>query len=148
MTKTLDERQKKFLEALFGEAEGNYAKALRIAGYAPTTTRKDILATLRDEIVEYSINEMALNSPKAISGILSVLNDGLKPGASNILKAAKEILDRANVKPKESSEGSGAKTQNIFIMPPKNGTIAVNTTEQNTTVTTEEDEGEYDNVRL
>ena len=148
MSKTLDDRQKKFLEALFGEAEGNYAKALRIAGYAPTTTRKDILATLKDEIVEYSINEMALNSPKAISGILSVLDNGLKPGASNILKAAKEILDRANVKPKESSD-SQAKTQNIFIMPPKNSTVAVSpngdtTVESNTK---EEDEEEYD-VRL
>jgi len=144
--KTLDDRQKKFLEALFGEAKGNYAQALRIAGYAPTTTRKDILATLKDEIVEYSINEMALNSPKAISGILSVLEDGLKPGASNILKAAKEILDRANVKPKESSEGSGAKTQNIFIMPPKNSTVAVNSDGISTVSTQESNPEEEYNV--
>lgn len=127
MAKTLDERQQKFLEALFGEAEGNYSKALRIAGYAPTTTKKDIVSTLRDEIVEYATNELALNTPKAISGILNVLGDGLKPGASNILKAAKEVLDRANIKPKESSDSNAGKTQNIFIMPAKNSTLSIST---------------------
>jgi hypothetical protein len=127
VAKTLDERQQKFLEALFGEAEGNYSKALRIAGYAPTTTKKDIVSTLRDEIVEYATNELALNTPKAISGILNVLGDGLKPGASNILKAAKEVLDRANIKPKESSDSNTGKTQNIFIMPAKNSTVSIST---------------------
>mgnify|MGYP003136548059 CR=1 FL=1 len=62
MPKQLTELQEKFLNALFGEAKGNYAKAMRIAGYAPSTNSHVIVQSLRSEIIERAELEMAANA--------------------------------------------------------------------------------------
>jgi len=46
----MTEKQQKFLDALFGEAEGNPVKALKIAGYAQGESSARVMAPLKDEI--------------------------------------------------------------------------------------------------
>ena len=50
--KQLTELQEKFLDALFGDAKGNYAKAMRLAGYAESTKPHVIVQSLRSEIID------------------------------------------------------------------------------------------------
>ena len=75
MPKELTDLQEKFLNALFGEAKGNYAKAMRIAGYAPSTNSHVIIQSLRSEIIERAELEMAANAPKAVMSMVGVLDD-------------------------------------------------------------------------
>ena len=55
MTKQLTEKQQAFLDALFGEAEGNPAKALKIAGYAQGESTGRVMAPLKEEIAERTV---------------------------------------------------------------------------------------------
>ena len=57
--KQLTELQEKFLDALFGDAKGNYAKAMRLAGYAEATKPHVIVQSLRSEIIERAELAMA-----------------------------------------------------------------------------------------
>ena len=43
MARKLTERQQKFLDALFAEAEGNIRDAKVIAGYSPNTNNQEII---------------------------------------------------------------------------------------------------------
>ena len=45
--KELTELQQKFLNELFGEAKGNYAKAMRLAGYSENTNPHHIIQSIR-----------------------------------------------------------------------------------------------------
>ena len=53
--KELTEKQKKFLDALVGEAKGNHRKAMEIAGYSPNTTITDVVKNIKEEVIELSL---------------------------------------------------------------------------------------------
>ena len=91
--KVLTEKQEVFLEALVGEAKGNFRSAMRIAGYSDHTTVKEVASVLKDEIVERASLILALNSPKAALSIVDVLDDPTGVGARNAVSAAREVLD-------------------------------------------------------
>lgn len=119
--KELTEKQKKFLDALVGEAQGNHRKAMEIAGYSPNTTITDVVKNIKEEVIERASMVLALNAPAAAFGVVNVLNDPTTMGARNAISAAKEIMDRTGLIKKEQVEVK-ATDGGLFVLPPKGST--------------------------
>ena len=119
--KELTEKQKKFLDALVGEAKGNHRKAMEIAGYSPNTTITDVVKYIKEEVIERASMVLALNAPAAAFGVVNVLNDPTTMGARNAISAAKEIMDRTGLIKKEQVEVK-ATDGGLFVLPPKGST--------------------------
>ena len=118
-TKELTEQQENFLSALFGKAEGSPKKAGEIAGYAPSSYPK-VIKALKDEILERAEYSLALNSAKAVKGLVDALDeDGKTPGVNIRMEAAKQILDRVGLVKKDKIEMTGQVAHGIFILPAK-----------------------------
>jgi len=62
--KNLTDTQEKFLDALFGEAQGNPKRAGELAGYSEHSYPK-VLRNLKDEIVKRAENYLAIHSAKS-----------------------------------------------------------------------------------
>jgi|TARA_Y100001937_G_C7085486_1_gene315147 hypothetical protein len=120
--KELTEQQQKFIDALFGEANGSPKRAGEIAGYSPFSYSK-VVKSLKDEILERAEYSLAFNSAKAVKGLVNALDDdGTTPGANIRMEAAKQILDRTGLVKKEKIDITGKMAHGIFILPPKDGT--------------------------
>ncbi len=120
-TKELTEQQQEFLTALFGEAEGSSKKAGEIAGYAPSSYPK-VIKALKEEILERAEYSLALNSAKAVKGLVDALDeDGKTPGVNIRMEAAKQILDRVGLVKKDKIDITGQVAHGIFILPAKDG---------------------------
>ena len=120
--KELTEQQQKFIDALFGEANGSPKKAGEIAGYSQFSYSK-VVKSLKDEILERAEYSLAFNSAKAVKGLVNALDDdGTTPGANIRMEAAKQILDRTGLVKKEKIDITGKMAHGIFILPPKDGT--------------------------
>ena len=120
-TKELTEQQQEFLTALFGEAEGSPKKAGEIAGYAPSSYPK-VIKALKEEILERAEYSLALNSAKAVKGLVDALDeDGKTPGVNIRMEAAKQILDRVGLVKKDKIDITGQVAHGIFILPAKDG---------------------------
>ena len=89
--KELTELQQKFLNALFGEAKGNHAKAMRLAGYSENTNPHHILQSVRQEIIERAELEMA----------------------------SQQILDRVGLSKVEKINVETNKPVGLFVLPAK-----------------------------
>ena len=121
-SKELTEQQQKFIDALFGEANGSPKRAGEIAGYSPSSYSK-VVKSLKDEILERAEYSLAFNSAKAVKGLVNALDDdGTTPGANIRMEAAKQILDRTGLVKKEKIDITGKMAHGIFILPPKDGT--------------------------
>ena len=118
MPKQLTELQEKFLNALFGEAKGNYAKAMRIAGYAPSTNSHVIVQSLRSEIIERAELEMAANAPKAVMSMVGVLDDPTAIGNRELLSASQQLLDRVGLSKVEKLNVSLYSSPNCIVWVP------------------------------
>lgn len=94
-TRELTDMQKAFLGYLVNEAGGDLKLAKQMAGYSDNTTVPEIVEALSDEIVDVTIKNLSANAPKAMMALLEVLRDPSSFGASNKIKAATEILNRA-----------------------------------------------------
>ena len=117
--KELSDKQKQFLSALFGEAEGNPREAAKVAGYSPTSYPK-VVQGLKDEIIERAESVLAAHSPKAaISMANAIDDDGSIPGANIRMEAAKQVLDRVGLVKKEKIDINAKVAHGIFILPPK-----------------------------
>lgn len=117
MARQLTEQQQKFIEALFGEANGNPAQAKKLAGYAVGFNTKDIVASLKDEILEATRLHLALHAPAAAMGIIGAINDPTELGIKEKMIAAKDLLDRIGIVKTEKVQveaGGG-----IMLLPPK-----------------------------
>ena len=100
-TRELTEQQENFLTALFGEAHGSPKKAGEIAGYALNSYPK-VIKALKEEILERAEYSLALNSAKAVKGLVDALDeDGKTPGVNIRMEAAKQILDRVGLVKKD-----------------------------------------------
>ena len=120
-SKELTEQQQKFIDALFGEANGSPKRAGEIAGYSPSSYSK-VVKSLKDEILERAEYSLAFNSAKAVKGLVNALDDdGTTPGANIRMEAAKQILDRTGLVKKEKIDITGKVAHGIFILPPKDG---------------------------
>ena len=59
----LTERQKKFLEVLFEQANGDAVQAKLLAGYSETSATSTIVSSMKDEIMEATQLYMSRNAP-------------------------------------------------------------------------------------
>ena len=117
--KSLTDSQEKFLDALFGEAQGNPKKAGELAGYSDHSYPK-VLRNLKQEIVSRAENYLAVHSAKAATKMVNMLDeDGTTPHANIRLEAAKQILDRIGITKKEQVDINMKAVHGIFILPAK-----------------------------
>ena len=118
--KNLTDTQEKFLDALFGEAQGNPRRAGELAGYSEHSYPK-VLRNLKDEIVKRAENYLAIHSAKAATKMVNMLEeDGTTPHASIRMEAAKQILDRIGLVKKDQLDVNMNVKHGIFILPAKN----------------------------
>ena len=117
--RSLTNTQEKFLDALFGEAQGNPKKAGELAGYSEHSYPK-VLRNLKQEIVSRAENYLAVHSARAATKMVNMLDeDGTTPHANIRLEAAKQILDRIGVVKKDSLDINMKAAHGIFILPAK-----------------------------
>ena len=111
------EQQEKFLNALFGVAQGNFRIAMNVAGYASTEYPARLIRQLKSEIIERAENMLAANAPKAVLSMSGILDDPSALGNRDRLAAAKEILDRTGIVKTEKIEHKGVASA-VVILPP------------------------------
>ena len=117
--KSLTDTQEKFLDALFGEAQGNPKLAGELAGYSEHSYPK-VLRNLKDEIVKRAENYLAIHSAKAVTKMVNMLDeDGTTPHASIRMEAAKQILDRIGIVKKDQLDVNMNLKHGLFILPAK-----------------------------
>jgi len=118
MSRTLTERQQKFLDVLFDGAGGDVAHAKVLAGYSETSSTSDIIKSLKEEIMDATQLYMSRNAPKAAVAMVSGVDDPTQLGIRDKLSASKELLDRVGLIKTEKLqvEASGG----VMILPPKN----------------------------
>ena len=117
--KSLTDTQEKFLDALFGEAQGNPRRAGELAGYSEHSYPK-VLRNLKDEIVKRAENYLAIHSAKAATKMVNMLDeDGTTPHASIRMEAAKQILDRIGIVKKDQLDVNMNLKHGLFILPAK-----------------------------
>lgn len=118
MTRTLTDKQQKFLDVLFDEAGGDMVIAKKLAGYSDNTPTREIIGGLKEEILEATQFYMARNAPKAAMSMVGALFDPTELGIRDKLSASKEILDRVGLikTEKVQVEAKGG----VMLMPAKN----------------------------
>ena len=115
----LTERQSAFLDALFGDAQGNPRIAGELAGYAPSSF-PTVISSLKNEIIDQAENVLALHSTQAAFQLINGLEaDGSTPGINTRMAAAKEILNRVGVVKKEKVDINMQSLGGLFILPAK-----------------------------
>ena len=120
--RNLTEKQENFLTALFSNG-GNIADALRKAEYSPHS-RKDVLASLKDEITERTklmLNGAAVRAADNIVNTMDVERDNGIPTNRLELKyrAAGDILDRIGITKRQQVDVSGEIKHGIVLLPSK-----------------------------
>ena len=113
----MTEQQEKFLNALFGEAQGNFREAMNIAGYAQTEYPARLIRSLKAEIIERAEYMLAANAPKAVLSMSGILDDPSALGNKDRLAAAKESLDRAGIVKTEKVEHKTNGAAIVFLPP-------------------------------
>jgi hypothetical protein len=117
MKQQLNEQQKKFIEALLGDANGSPTKAKKLAGYSENYPTKELMSALKEHIIEATQLYIAMHAPKAAMAVVGGIDDPTELGIKEKLAAAKDLLDRSGVVKTEKLEvqSSGG----IMILPPK-----------------------------
>ena len=119
--RNLTDMQEKFLDVLFGEAQGNPREAARIAGYSEHSYPK-VIRNLKKEIIELAETHLSTHSAKAATRLITLLDeDGTTPQASIRLAAANSVLDRVGLTKKDQLDINMKALHGIFILPPKDG---------------------------
>jgi len=117
MTRNLTEKQQKFLDVLFEEAQGNPVRALKIAGYANGISSTSILNSLQNEVAELTKKFLATRGPQAAWSMMEILDNPTDLGNKEKMAAAKDLLDRAGFVKTEKVEVKSESP--LFILPPK-----------------------------
>ena len=113
----LTDQQEAFLNALFGEASGNFRKAMDMAGYSKHEYPARLIRSLKEEIMDRAEHMLAANAPKAVLSMTGVLDDPSALGNREKLAAAKEILDRTGLVKTEKIEHKGVASA-VVLLPP------------------------------
>lgn len=117
MVRNLTEKQQKFLEVLFEEAQGNPAQAKKLAGYSDNVGTTSVVNSLQDEIAELTKKFLSGITVKAAYSMKEIMERPTDLGNKEKMAAAKDILDRGGFKPSDKVEV--AATSPLFILPPK-----------------------------
>jgi len=125
------ELQQKFLDCVLDDNhKGDIRKAMMTAGYSPTMPTSAVIKSLSEELIELAKNVVAANSIKAVFSTLDILDNPASLGASNKLKAAQTILDRAGIKKEESQDINLKVPQGgLVILPAKEVEAEIETAE-------------------
>ena len=117
MERKLTEMQQAFLDVLFEEAEGNFVKAKKLAGYSDNVSTASIVEALDNEIIEKTKKFLVSTGVQAAWAMKSVMESPTDLGNKEKMAAAKDFLDRAGHKGADKVE---IKTESpVFILPPK-----------------------------
>ena len=117
--KEYTEKQQAFLAALMSEeCKGNIRKAMKAAGYSPTSNTNAVVGPLSKEINEAASLMMAMQAPRAAFAMRHVLDDPSAMGARNSIAASAQILDRTGLVKREQVEVTNTGGA-MFILPPK-----------------------------
>jgi hypothetical protein len=117
MARNLTDRQKKFLDVLFEEANGDAVAAKRLAGYAESTPTIDIVSAIRDEVMDRTNLYLARNAPRAAVAMANAILDPTELGIKEKMNAAREILDRTGLVKTEKVQVEA--TNGLMILPAK-----------------------------
>ena len=117
MARNLTEKQQKFLDVLFEEAQGDPVQAKKLAGYADSVASTSVVNSLTDEIAEVTKKFIAQSSTKAAYTMFSVMSDPTDLGVKEKMLAAKDILDRAGFTKTDRVEVKTSEP--LFILPAK-----------------------------
>ena len=118
MAKKLTEQQSKFIEVLFTEAGGDPVKARKLAGYSDNSSTKEIMDSIKEDVIEATQLYIATNAPRAAMAVVSGIIDPTELGIKEKLNAAKDLLDRAGVVKTEKMQIEAS--NGVMILPPKN----------------------------
>lgn len=116
--KQLTQQQAKFLEVLFNEAGGDPVKARKLAGYSDNSSTKEIMDSIKEDVIEATQLYIATNAPRAAMAVVSGIVDPTELGIKEKLNAAKDLLDRAGVVKTEKMQIEAS--NGVMILPPKN----------------------------
>lgn len=112
------ELQNKFIEVYFGDANGDPALAMELAGYKHKHWSY-VIEAVKDEIAKRTEGFLALHSYPAAKSLVGIMDDPTQEGGKLKLEASKEILDRTGLGKKgDGGSAQGAKI-GIFILPAK-----------------------------
>ena len=115
----LTEKQQAFLDALFtDECKGIPAKAMKVAGYSPTTPSTTVTRVLKNEIAEATKEFLAIKGTRAAYELGAIVDDPTELGNKEKLAAAKDLLDRGGFVKTDKVEIKALDP--LFIMPEKN----------------------------
>lgn len=117
----LTQMQKAFLDALVGEAKGDFRAAMRSAGYSDTVRIAEIVRSLQDEILEKAKEALALHSVEAVFALIDGIQNPNSLGMKNKIAAAEKVMDRVGLIKKDGSEGQQT-TQNFIVLLPEKKT--------------------------
>lgn len=119
--KQLTPKQQAFLDVLFDpeQANGDLGEAKKLAGYDKTTKISDIIAGVRDEILEKARDQLIANTVLGTKELINLVKNPNQVGGGVKLNAIRELLDRAGVQKVEKSEVSVSAEGGIFILPAK-----------------------------
>ena len=117
MAKELSEQHKKFLDALFNEANGSIAAAKRLAGFSEGYSTKQLTNYLKEEIIEATQLYIAMSAPRAAMAVVSGITDPTELGIKEKLNAAKDLLDRAGLGKTDKVQVES--TNGLMILPAK-----------------------------
>lgn len=118
MATNLTEKQQKFLDVLYEEAQGDIRTAMRMAGYSDSTVPRDVTGPLAEEIGALTLRFIAQSSTKAAYSMYEVMANPVALGNKEKMAAAKDILDRAGFVKTEKIEVKAEEP--LFILPAKN----------------------------
>lgn len=117
MARKLTEKQQKFLDVLFEEAEGSFLEAKRLAGYSENVHTGSIVDSVENEIQELVKKQIKRYGVQAVWAMGDVMKNPEQMGGKEKMTAAKDILDRAGFKPTDKVD---VKTDSpVFILPEK-----------------------------
>lgn len=115
--RNLTEKQKRFLEVLFEEAQGSFVEAKRLAGYSDNVYTQSIVDSLEEEIFELTKKYISKLGVKAVWSMQEVMMNPTDLGNKEKMAAAKDILDRGGFKPTEKLDVKSDTP--VFILPAK-----------------------------
>ena len=117
MSRNLTEKQQKFLDVLFEEAEGDPVVAKKLAGYASTVGTTAVVNPLQSEIADLTKKFISSVATKAAYSMKQIMERPTDLGNKEKMAAAKDILDRGGFKASDKVEIQAANP--LFILPPK-----------------------------
>lgn len=118
MATNLTEKQQKFLDVLYEEAQGDIRTAMDIAGYSKSTIKRDVTEPLSEQIADLTLKFISQSSTKAAYSMYEVMTNPVALGNKEKMAAAKDLLDRAGFGKTEKIEVKAEEP--LFILPAKN----------------------------